>query len=120
MKEKIQETGFGYLVVGKRRIMHDVVIRLDGSVEKRKKELSKAVFGTSHIISLEEAKHVFQDGAELLIVGSGQSGLARLSPEAAAYFQNKKCIVEILPTPRAIERWNEAKGAVIALLHVTC
>ncbi|MEI6308084.1 MAG: MTH938/NDUFAF3 family protein [bacterium] len=120
MKPKIQKTGFGYVVVGEKRIEHDVVIRLNGSVEKRKKELSKDVYGTSHIISLEEAKHVFQDGAELLLVGAGQSGLAELSPEAAAYFQKKKCTVELLPTPRAIERWNEAKGAVIALLHITC
>jgi hypothetical protein len=120
MKPKIQETGFGYVVVDEKRIKHDVVIRLNGSVEKRKKELSKAIYGSSHTISLEEAEDVFEKGAELLIVGSGQSGLVVLSPEATAYFQKKKCAVELLPTPKAIERWNEAKGAVIALLHVTC
>ncbi len=120
MKPKIQETGFGYLVVDEKRIMYDAVIRLNGSVEKRKKDLSKAVFGTSHTISLKEAEDVFEKGAELLIVGSGQSGLVMLSPEAAAYLQKKNCAVELLPTPQAIERWNEAKGAVIALLHITC
>jgi hypothetical protein len=120
MKPLIQETGFGYVVVDDKRIRHDVVIDLEGKVKKRKKELSSAIYGTSHTISLEEAKHVFENGAGLLIVGTGQSGMARLSREAAEYFQKKECKVELFPTPKAIERWNEAKGAVIALLHVTC
>lgn len=33
-----------------------MLIRLDGKVKKRKKKLSKAVYGTSHLVSLEEAK----------------------------------------------------------------
>jgi hypothetical protein len=97
-----------------------VVIRLTGRPEKRKKKLSKAVYGTSHIISLAEAEHVFEKGAERLIDGAGQSGLVKLSDEAADYFRRKDCQVELLLTPKAIEAWNEAQGAVIGLFHVTC
>jgi hypothetical protein len=53
-------------------LAHDVIIRLNGQPEKRKKKLSKAIYpqdtlkgcGTSHIISLAEAEHVFEKGAE--------------------------------------------------------
>jgi len=120
MKPTIDDTKFGSITIEGRKIRHDVVIRLNGDVEKRKKKLSKALYGTSHVISLDEAKHVYQDGAEHLIVGTGQSGLVTLSAEAAEYFEHKACRAELLPVPKAIEAWNEAKGAVIGLFHVTC
>jgi hypothetical protein len=120
MKPRIDRTAFGSITIEGTEFEHDVIIRLNGWPEKRKKKLSKAVYGTSHIISLAEAEHVFEKGAERLIVGAGQSGLVKLSDEAADYFKRKDCQVELLPTPRAIEAWNEAKGAVIGLFHVTC
>lgn len=55
------------------------MIRLDGDVRIRKKKLSREVYGTSHIISLKEAKHIFDKGAEKLIIGSGQEGIVKLS-----------------------------------------
>ena len=39
---------------------------------------------------------------------------------AASYFQRHRCQVELLPTPAVIVVWNQAEGAVIAMLHVTC
>jgi hypothetical protein len=89
-------------------------------VEKRKKKLSKAVYGTSHTISLAEARHVHQQGAELLLIGTGQDGTVTLSEEAAAYFERHRCRVQLLPTPEVIPVWNQAEGPVIGLVHVTC
>ena len=120
MKPAIGDTGFGYISVEGSRIEHDIVIRLSGKVKKRKKKLSKAVYGTSHIVSLEEAQHIYQEGAGRLIIGSGQEGMVRLSEQAAGYFKKKKCKVILQPTPKAIEYWNEVKGTVIGLFHVTC
>ncbi len=120
MKPAIDKTGFGYLKIESSKIKHDIVIRLSGEIKKRKKKLSKAVFGTSHIISSEEAKYIYQDGAERLIIGSGQNGMMRLSEEAIDYFKKKKCKVHLQPTPKAIEYWNKAKGTVIGLFHITC
>ncbi len=97
-----------------------MIIRLHGQVKKRKKQLSKAVYGTSHTISLAEARHIYQKGAARLIIGAGQSGTVALSDEAAAYFERNSCRVELLPMPEVIQVWNEAEGAVIGLLHVTC
>lgn len=120
MKPSIDRTEFGSITIAGRVYEHDVLIRLDGAVQKRKKKLSKAVYGTSHVISLDEAQYVYEEGAEQLIIGTGQSGLVQLSNEAADYLQRKQCRVQLLPTPAAIRAWNEAEGAVSGLFHVTC
>jgi hypothetical protein len=120
MIPKIKETNFGSITVGEQVYQHDVQIRLDGQVKKRKKKLSKAIYGTSHIISLEEARYIFQEGADCLIFGTGQYGMVSLSDDAAEYFARKNCPVELLPTPEALEVWNQTEGAAIAVFHVTC
>lgn len=121
MKPEINKTKFGSITIAGEKYQHDVLIRLNGKVEKRKKKLSKEVFGTSHTISLAEAEHVYENGARWLLIGSGQTGLVELSPEAAAFFQGKGCRIELLPTPDALKRWNETKEeAGIGLFHVTC
>ena len=120
MKPKIEATSFGSITINGREIMNDVILRLDGSVKKRKKKLSKRVYGTSHTISLDEAKHVHEEGAELLIIGTGQYDLARLSEEAQAYLEKHNCRTKLTATPDAIHIWNKAKGKVIGLFHVTC
>ncbi len=120
MKPEIEATKFGSITIAGQKYPHDVIIRLDGRVEQRPKELSKAIYGTSHIISLQEAQSLYETGAERLIIGSGQVGMVKLSPEAAAFLQERRCEIEILPTPQAIRRWNQTGGRVIALFHVTC
>jgi hypothetical protein len=120
MEPRIDQTQFGSVTIDGEVFTHDVIIRLGGRVAKRKKRLSKAVYGTSHTISLAEAKHVYQKGVARLLIGAGQHGRVALSEEAAAYFERHRCQVELLPTPAVIPVWNQAEGAVIGLLHVTC
>lgn len=120
MKPNINQTVFGSITIEGTTYEHDVLIRLGGHVEKRKKKLSKALYGTSHILSLAEARYVYEPEAKRLIIGTGQEGNVRLSEEAADYFKRKQCQVDLLPTPKAISAWNEAAGSVISLFHVTC
>jgi len=120
MKAAIDATSFGSITIEGRTIHNDVVLGLDGTVGKRQKQLSKKVYGTSHTISLEEAKHVYEKGAESLIIGTGRFGLVHLSDEADQYFRERGCQVQALRTPQAIQAWNEAQGRVIGLFHITC
>ena len=120
MKPRIDNTKFGSITIEGTVSDHDIIIRLNGQVEKRKKKLSKAVYGTSHIVSLDEAKYIYEEGAKRLVIGAGQQGMVNLSNEAAEYFKQRKCQVELLPTREAIQAWNEAEGAVIGLFHITC
>ena len=120
MKPKIDKTKFGAITISGTKFDNDVIIRLDGRVEKRKKKLSKAIYGTSHIISLDEAQYVYEPGVQRLIIGIGQSGMAKLSDEAAGFLKDQGCQVDLKPTPEAIKLWNDINGSVIALFHVTC
>jgi hypothetical protein len=117
---KIDGTEFGSITIDGETYPHDVLVRLSGKVRKRKKKLSKRHYGTSHIMSLEEAEFIYEKGCRLLIVGTGQNDTLRLSPEAAEFFAEKGCEVLAEPTPRAIALFNEAKGSRIGLFHVTC
>ena len=120
MKPHIDSTQFGSITIAGETYTHDVVVRLGGREKKRKKKLSKARYGTSHTISIEEAKHVHEDGASRLIVGAGQDGCVKLSDQASHFLRKKGCSVDLLPTPQALVAWNSATGQVIGMFHVTC
>jgi len=120
MKPIISSTRFGSITIEGKTYEHDIIIRLNGRVKKRKKKLSKAVYGTSHTVSLEEAEFVYETGATGLVVGTGQYGALELSGEALEFLKINDCHVKLLSTPEAIQLWNEKKGQNIGLFHVTC
>ena len=120
MKPKIDHTKFGSITVDGEEFDHDIVILPNGEVKKRKKKLSKAIYGTSHVISLDEAQHVYQEGVERLIVGTGLFGRVGLSEEAATFFREQGCQVDLLRNKKAIAVWNKTEGNVMGLFHITC
>jgi hypothetical protein len=120
MKPHTQATTFGSITIDGQKFEHDVLIRLDGSIHKRKKKLSKKYYGTSHRISEEEAGFIYEAGARTLIIGSGQYDQVRLSAEAQAYFDAHGLEVIAMATPEAIRHWNAAGENTIGLFHVTC
>ena len=69
---RIDRTAFGEITIDGKTYEHDVIIRLSGEVVKRKKKLSKKLYETSHALSKDEAKFVFQKGCKQLIPGSGK------------------------------------------------
>ena len=119
---KIDSTEFGSITIDGTTYSHDILVQLSGEVVKRKKKLSKKYYGTSHIISLEEAEFVYEKGCDTLVLGTGQYGNVKLSPEAAEFFEHHGCRVILMPTPDAIEAYNKTRGKAkaIGLFHVTC
>ncbi len=117
---KIDGTEFGSITISGKTYDHDVVIRLSEQVVKRKKKLSKRIYGSSHTISEDEARFVFEKGCKELILGTGQYGNAALSPEAAAFLDKKGCRVIAQPTPDAVQTFNASRKRKIGLFHVTC
>ena len=97
-----------------------MVVRLSGEVVKRKMKLSKKRYGTSQVLSEDEARFVFEKGCKQMVIGSGQTGNVHLSPEAEAYFKRKGCEVLLKPTPQAIHVFNRSRAKRIGLFHVTC
>lgn len=117
---RIDGTRFGGVTIDGKTYDHDVVVALSGEVRKRKKKLSKAQYGTSHIISKAEAKSVFEKGCEEIFIGAGQDGNVRLSPEAQDYFEKHSCQIVLRRTPEAVRSFNRSRARKIALMHVTC
>ncbi len=117
---EIEGTTFGTITFDGKTYEHNVIIRLSGEEVKRKKKLSKKYYGTSHVLSKDEAKFVFEKGGKQLILGSGQMGNVRLSPEADVYLAKQGCKVPLQPTPEAIRAFNRSHGKTIGLFHVTC
>ena len=115
----IEGTVFGAITIDGKMYEHDVVVRLSGEVVKRKKKLSKRLYGTSHVLSEDEAKFLFEKGCDQVVIGSGQMGNVQLSPEAEAYFERKGCEVLLEPTPEAIRTFNRSRAKRIGLFHVT-
>jgi hypothetical protein len=123
MKPRIDATEFGSTTVEGAVFDHDVVISPDGDVSKRKKKLSKAAYGTSHTISLQEAKYVYRQaaGADRLIVGAGgRTAECSYRPRRSDFLARKACEIVLLPTPQVIGIWNETEGRAVGLFHVPC
>ncbi len=119
-RPQIEAAAFGSIFIEGREIGNDVILTLDGAILKRKKKLSKKVYGTSHTISRREVRFIYEKGAELLIIGTGRYGRVELSDEAMRYLKKKGCRVKLEATHEAIHSWNRAGEKTIALFHVTC
>src|SRR5260370_4510245 len=113
----IESNTIGAITIDGTTYQHDVVVRLSGEVVKRKKKLSKKLYGTSHMLSKDEAKFLFEKGCDQIVIGSGQMGNVHLSPEAEAYFERKGCVVLLKPTPEAIRMFNRPRPKTSGLFH---
>ena len=67
---KIESTEFGNITIDGKKYDFDVIIRLSGAIVKRKKKLSKRYYGTSHVVSKDEAKFIYEDGCGELVLGT--------------------------------------------------
>ena len=117
----IQNTSFGSITIDEKNYKYDVVVRMDSKIVKRQKNLSRKHHGTSHMLSEEEIRFVYEDGCEFMIVGTGQYGRVEISPAAAKFLENNKCTVLLQVTPKAIQIFNKEDSAKkIGLFHLTC
>ena len=120
LEPKISSSEFGNIIVGEMCYDYDIIIDTNGEIKKRQKKLSKNVHGTSHILSVQEAEYIYEEGTERIIIGSGQEGILTLSDDAQSFFNKRNCKVEINPTPVAVDKWNKSEKKTIGVFHITC
>jgi hypothetical protein len=117
---KINELTFGSIVVEGKKYRRDVLIFADGTVKKRKGGF--LMFG-SHEIKKQELEELSQGQPEIIIVGTGTNGAARVAPEAESWARGKNLSLLVQPSYDAVTRLNELveqKRKVAALIHITC
>jgi len=117
---KVGEFRWGSIEVGGKKYHSDIVILPDGTVQNR-----VGIFGSllAHTVKKEEIERLEKTGARLIIIGTGSSGKAHISPEAKRYAEEAKLELAALPTLEAKDKLNqliEQGQQVAALLHITC
>ncbi len=116
----VRRPEFGRIVVGREMYTRDVYVRANRKVKKRKKSLAKETYGSSHVLGAAELEYVCKAKPERLIIGSGQGGALSLSDDGEALLAERGIAFEIMPTPEAADRYNEAGGRKAGFFHLTC
>ncbi len=106
---------FGLIVVNGKRYSSDIIIfpdRVRGDWWKKR----------GHQLCLEDIPEVMAENPEVLVVGTGESGLMRVLPEVqqAVDARGIKLIVEA--TDKACNIYNQLchSQRTVAALHITC
>ena len=106
---------FGQIVISGQKYSSDVIIfpdRVQGNWHRKK----------SHELSLEDITEVITEKPEVLIVGTGASGLMRVLPEAQQEIEARGIKLIVQPTSEAGDIYNQLSRfqRVVAALHLTC
>ncbi len=111
---------FGWCEINGLRHEHDLIMKADGTVERRDKSLSKDKKDKyGHVpLTRKELKTLLDDQVKLVFIGTGQSGGMPITPKAAKMLEEMNAVVK--PTPDVIEEMLAAKQKFVALIHVTC
>ena len=110
----INSTSFGSITIDNKTYSQDVKILPSGKILER--------WGPrgSHAICLEEFAEIIKEKPEVIVIGTGTSGVAELELEARSELEkNNIKIVEDI-TPRAIKIFNKAREPKAGLFHLTC
>lgn len=117
---RIDSFNFGFIVVDDKQYAHDVVILPDGTVKERTP--GKGRLG-SHSIARGEIEALLKEQPDVILVGTGVHGMARLAHDAEYYLTNPDLNLTLLPSPEIVRKYNqyiENGEKVAALIHVTC
>jgi len=106
---------FGEIVIDGKKYSSDVVISPDRVRDDWWRK-------TGHELCLEDIAGVITENPEVLVVGTGDSGLMKVLPEVeqAAQARGIKLIVET--TDKACNTYNQLSHSqrVLAAFHITC
>lgn len=117
---KIDSVEFGSIRVDGKEYPHDLHIRADGKIKKRRKSRLRKLYGSSHMVDAEELKSLCKGEPDLIIIGTGFQGMVRLTDDAQAFLSANQAEHTILPTPEAVKVFNNARRKRALLIHVTC
>jgi hypothetical protein len=117
---KIDSFNFGFIVVDEKQYSHDIVILPDGTVKERNP--GKGRLG-SHSIARSEVEALTKVQPDVILIGTGVQGMARLAHDAEFYLTEPGLNLTLLPSQQLVRKYNqhiEDGEKVAALIHVTC
>jgi len=106
----IEHYTFGEITIDGKDYTHDVIYYQGEVYPWRRKE--------SHNVSVKDIETVIKLKPKIVIFGTGESGIMKVSDEAKQTLEKLGTKVILLPTEEAIQEANKTKEA--AALHLTC
>jgi hypothetical protein len=97
---EIKSTTFGAITIDGKTYERDVIIRLSGEVVKRKKKLSKKYYGTSHVLSKDEAIVCLREGVQPAYCWLGPNGQCAPIAGSRSLFRKKRLQSSVAADPR--------------------
>ena len=111
----IDSYDFGQIVIDGKRYNSDLIVFPDRVRDGWwRKE--------GHRLHVEDLKEVFEAEPEVLVVGTGYSGLMTVPPETKRYIESEGIELIAQKTAEACKTFNRLvkSGKVVAALHLTC
>jgi len=118
----ITEYKFGSITIERQTYRHDVEVWWTGEVLAWPRP-------ESHKISAKDIQRAIEQNPETIVIGTGQSGIAQVTPEAQKEVELKGIKLIIDATEEAIKTFNyllsqaeenEEELKIIGLFHLTC
>jgi hypothetical protein len=116
MTQRIEEYSFGRIVIGGRAFRRDVIVFPDRVVPEWWRQ-------SGHRLDRADLDEVLSFGPDLLIVGTGASGIMQVPSSTVEALGEAGIEVRALPTDKAVHLFNEeaARGRSVAgAFHLTC
>lgn len=112
---KIQHYSFGRITIDGKTYTSDVIIYPDrvNSLWWRKE---------GHFLQMDDLREVLDARPEVIIIGTGYSGIMKVSEDVISKLKSLKIDVHVARTTDAVNLFNELSGKrkTIACLHLTC
>lgn len=119
----IQEYRFGSIIIDGKTYNYDVEVRWTGEVLSWQRE-------ESHLIDVGAVRRAVEQKPDIIIIGTGESGVAEVIEDAQNFIKEKGIELIIDKTEQAAKTFNiikeeseEEEGKqrkVIGLFHLTC
>lgn len=112
----INSYSFGHINIDGKDYNQDVLIDLNNQVHFWWRK-------SSHIIEKKDLEEFLKEKPEIVVIGTGEAGIAKVYPDALNFLKKEKIIFFIKPTGEAIEIYNQFKEKnkkVVGFFHLTC
>jgi hypothetical protein len=111
----IESYDFGRIVIDGRSFGSDVVVfpdRVDGNWWRKE----------GHMLSVDDVKEIVEAKPDVLIVGTGYSGMMKIHPQTEQYLRSSGIELIVAKTETACKTYNELfkSKRVVAAFHLTC
>ncbi len=113
----IDRYSFGHMTIDGKRYTSDLIIRPDGTIHDRWWRAA------GHNLVADDVAELLEARPGVLIVGTGASGMMRVSDEVRHACEGRGIRLEAARTGEAVKRYNEAAAGgtnVGACFHLTC